>query len=292
MKTMIRHLLVIFVPVLLATACNKSSDAIIPDNPDGIPAPAKPTGNPANDVVETKPAVQKGVTVTVNANIGGFMQALPARYDSTTKRYPLLVFLHGIGELGNGASQLANVAGPGVPGLIRNKKFPASFKVKDKNYSFIVITPQFKAWPSPNDVNAMISYAISKYRIDTTRIYVSGLSMGGGVTWDYAGTYPKRLAAIVPICGAAGPTDTKVKNMVNAGLPVWAFHNEDDPTVSVNNSKNYVSKINALKPAVPARLTLWPTGGHDAWTKATSIAYKENGMNMYEWMLQYSRTVK
>lgn len=292
MKNVIKYVMVILVPVMVATSCKKDVDESETTNPGtGNGGGTKPpVENPYNNVVETKPPVQKGITVNVNANIGGYMEALPALYDSTTKPYPLLVFIHGVGELGNGADQLPNVAGPGVPGLIKNKKFPANFKVGDKNFSFIVITPQFKKWPAVADLNGMITYAIAKYRIDTTRMYVSGLSMGGGVTWDYAGTHPGRIAAIAPICGASGPNDTKAKNMANASLAVWAFHNEDDPTVTVNNSKGYVSKINSYSPLIPAKLTLWPTGGHDAWTKATDPTYKENNMNMYEWMLQYSRT--
>ena len=291
MKNVIKYAMVLLVPVMVATSCKKDVEESDPANPGtGNGGGTKPpVENPYNNVVETKSPVQKGITVNVNANIGGYMEALPALYDSTTKRYPLLLFIHGVGELGNGADQLPNVAGPGTPGLIKNKKFPANFKVGDKNFSFIVITPQFKKWPAVADVNGMITYAIAKYRIDTTRMYVSGLSMGGGVTWDYAGTHPGRIAAIAPICGASGPNDTKAKNMANAGLAVWAFHNEDDPTVSVDNSKGYVSKINSYSPAIRAKLTLWPTGGHDAWTKATDPTYKENNMNMYEWMLQYSR---
>lgn len=295
MKNTMRFLIWMVVPVMAATACSKSvdkdPDPVKPVTPP-VTTPGTPAGNPNNNVVETKPAIQKGITVNVNSNIGGYQQALPALYDSTTKRYPLLVFLHGIGELGNGASDLPNAAWNATPGLIRTKTFPASFTVGGKNYSFIVISPQFKAWPSAKDVNDMINYSISKYRIDTTRMYVSGLSMGGGVTWDYGSTYPSRIAAIVPICGAAGPTDAKAKKMADAGLAVWAFHNEDDYTVSVDNSKGWVTKINSYKPAIPAKLTLWPTGGHDAWTKASRPDYKENGMNMYEWMLQYSRSSK
>lgn len=278
MKSAIRILLTIVSPLVLATACKKGGDA------------DTETSNPYNNVVETKPPVQKGVTVFVNNNIAGYQEAKPALYDSSSKRYPLLVFIHGIGELGNGASDLPNAANVGVPGLIKSKKFPANFVSGGKNYSFLVISPQFKAWPSPQDVGAMVNYAVSKYRVDTTRIYVSGLSMGGGATWDYAAVYASRIAAIVPICGASGPSDDKAKIIAKLGLAVWAFHNEDDYTVSVDNSKGWVSKINGFGPSIPAKLTLWPTGGHDAWTKATNPTYKENGMNMYEWMLQYTRT--
>ena len=248
-----------------------------------------PDNNPANLVAETKPAVMKGITANVNSNIGGYVQALPYRYDSTTKRYPLLVFLHGIGELGNGVDNLMNVAGVGTPLLIKNKQFPANFSVNGKNFSFIVITPQFKAWPSAKDVNDMINYAINKYRIDTTRIYVSGLSMGGGVTWEYAAAYSNRVAAIVPICGASTPNDTKAKKLAQAGVAVWAFHNKDDSTVSYTNSEGYVNRMINFNVNPRPRFTLWPTGGHDAWTRATNPGYKENGMNMYEWMLTHQR---
>ncbi|AXY78228.1 hypothetical protein D3H65_31380 [Paraflavitalea soli] len=292
MKNAIKVLLVLIVPVMVATSCKKDVSENDPGKPTGGSGTKPPVENAYNNVVETKPPVQKGITINVNGNIGGYQQALPALYDSTTKRYPLLVFIHGIGELGDGSTQLYNAANVGVARLIKDKKFPPNFVVNSKNFSFIVISPQIKKWDYTTvakDVNDMITFAINKYRIDTTRIYVSGLSMGGGYTWDYAGTYASRIAAIAPICGASGPNDSKVKTIANAKLPVWAFHNDDDGTVASSNSKNWVSKINALNPPTKARLTLWPTGGHDAWTKATSPAYKENNMNMYEWMLQYTR---
>jgi predicted peptidase len=290
MKHLCKNLTVVLLLCFSITACKKEVATKEPGN-DPPTTPGAPN-NPANNVVETKPAIQKGISVNVNANIGGFMQALPARYDSTTKRYPLLVFIHGIGELGNGTSQLSNAAAVGTPAVIKYGQLPPSFNVGGKNYSLIVLTPQFKQWPSPKDVNDMIDYAVKNYRIDTTRIYVSGLSMGGGVTWEYGAAYAKRIAAIAPICGASGPNDTRAKNIAQNGLAVWAFHNKDDGTVTYTNSEGYVNKINANNPAIKARLSLWPTGGHDAWSKATNPSYKENGMNMYEWMLQYSRSAK
>lgn len=284
MKNLCKTLPALLMLCLSITACKKEVASHDPGSDPG--------GNPANDIVETKPAIQKGVSVNVNGNIGGYMEALPARYDSTTKNYPLLVFIHGVGELGDGTSQLSNVANVGTPSVIKNGKLPPNFSVNGKNYSFIVISPQFKAWPSAKDVNDMIDYAIKKYRIDTSRMYVSGLSMGGGVTWDYAVAYGKRIAAVVPICGASGPSDSKAQKIAQAGLAVWAFHNKDDGTVSYHNSEDYVNKINANNPPIKARLTLWATGGHDAWSKATNPTYKEDNRNMYEWMLQYSRQSK
>jgi predicted peptidase len=288
MKNLCQTLTVLLVFCMSITACKKE----VTSNGTGTTPNPGGDNNPANDIVETKPIVNKAVSVNVNGNIGGFLYALPARYDSTTKKYPLLLFIHGIGELGNGTSQLSNAAAVGTPSVIKWGEFPANFSVGGKNYSFIVVTPQFKAWPSAKDVNDMIDYAVKNYRIDTTRMYVSGLSMGGGVTWDYAVAYGKRVAAIAPICGASGPNDSKAQKIAQSGVAVWAFHNKDDGTVTYTNSEGFVNKINSFSPPIKAKLTLWATGGHDAWSKACSPNYRENNMNMYEWMLQYSRISK
>ncbi|MFT3933731.1 MAG: PHB depolymerase family esterase [Chitinophagaceae bacterium] len=247
----------------------------------------------ADNLPETAPAVQTAVTANITSRIGGFYKALPARYDSTTKKYPLLIFLHGVGELGNGTSDLPRLLNNAVPRLLNQKTFPAQFTVNGANYSFIVINPQFKEWPQATDVNAMIDYAVANYRVDQSRIYVAGLSMGGGNTWDYAVAYANRIAAIVPICGASWPSKDQLGNIAKANLPVWAFHNNDDGTVGVNTTISNVDNINSFNPAIPAKKTIWPYGGHDAWTKATNPATKEcDGKNMYEWMLQYKRDLK
>ncbi|HEX5153140.1 MAG TPA: hypothetical protein VFW07_16935 [Parafilimonas sp.] len=235
---------------------------------------------------ETSPPVQTPVSYAINSNIGGYLEALPASYAKhAKKKYPLIIFLHGLGETGNGTTDLYKVAVNAVPKLIQDGQFPSNFTVKDKYFQFIVLSPQFKDWPQPSDVNAVLNLAIQKYRVDTMRVYVCGLSMGGGATWDYAIDYGKRLAAIVPISGASWPTTDKAAKIAQSGVRVWAFHNQDDSTVPSWYSINYVSYINNSNPQVPARLTLFPVNGHDAWTKATDPGYKENGKNIYEWML-------
>ena len=276
--------------MLFFVSCSKK-DLLKPagskDNNTGSEQTTPPSS--VNDVIETKPAVQKAVAANITGNIGGYMEALPALYDSTTKNYPLLIFLHGMGESGNGVSEIDRVASIATPALIRNGKFPASFVSQGKNYSFIVLSPQFKGWPTPGDVDAMITYAISRYRIDASRIYLTGLSMGGGGVWEYVSVYNSRVAAIAPICGASWPNDQKAQKIAQGGMAVWAFHNQDDPTIAAQYSIDYISKINSFGPTVKAKLTLWSNGGHDAWTKASDPQYRENGMNMYEWFLQYAK---
>ncbi|PWU01541.1 MAG: hypothetical protein C5B52_07205 [Bacteroidetes bacterium] len=244
---------------------------------------------PDLNAVETIKPIQTAISTTINANCKGFYSAVPGHYDSNSRKYPLMVFIHGVGELGNGTTDLPKVLNNAMPNLIKNGKFPANFVVNNQNYSFIVISPQFVAWPSADDVNAVVNYAIANYRVDTSRVYVTGLSMGGGATWDYAVKYSSRVAALVPMCGASSPSMSKAQSIANTNLPVWAFHNEDDPTVSVNNTKGWVTDINSYNPNPLARMTLWPTGGHNAWSKASDPTYTENNMNIYEWMLQYHR---
>ncbi|MEO8584070.1 MAG: dienelactone hydrolase family protein [Flavitalea sp.] len=251
-----------------------------------------PPGNVPDSIIETVPATHGSLSVDVNANCAGYYYAVPERYDSSTQNYPLILFIHGIGELGNGKSDLVNMTRAGLPRLINKNGFPPSFESGGEHFSFIVVAPQFKKWPTNADVNSVLQYAIKKYRIDESRIYMAGLSMGGGVTWNFSAEFGGSLAAVVPICGGSNPDNKRAASIAAFNLPVWAFHNEDDPTVPVSFSRDYVSKINSYHPAVAAKLTTWKTGGHDSWTKAFDPATKENGMNMYEWMLQYKNLLK
>ncbi len=285
----------VFIALLVTGACQK----------DGITPPAKPGPATAasqqaaikmsTTVVETAPPVQTPQYHSIDGNIGGFYQSLPAKYYSTTQHYPLMIFCHGMGELGNGSSsQLPYVLRNGPPKLINNKTFPASFSVNGKTFSFIVLSPQFRNWPQPGDIQATIQYAISHYRIDTTRIYLTGLSMGGGVVWQYpaAGVnYARRLAAILPVAGASYPEPNKAAPIAATDLATWALQNQNDPTVPSFYSVDYVKYINAFKPTPNplAILTLFPASGHDSWDEAYNPNYKLNNLNVYQWMLQYSR---
>jgi pimeloyl-ACP methyl ester carboxylesterase len=240
--------------------------------------------------------VQTARYARIAGNSNGYYEYLPPDYNTSGQNYPLLIFVHGIGELGDGSQyQLPKVLVNGPPRLINNGSWPVSFKVKGRSYSFIVISPQFTYWPGGNDIKSVIDYCVSHYRVDQSRIYVTGLSMGGGVVWDYASMSTEaamRVAAIVPVCGALDGNLTRGKIIAGANLPVWALQNQNDPTVSSQNTVDWYNAINAPSAPVanpPMVMTLFPASGHDAWTRAYDPNYKEKGMNVYEWMLQYSR---
>jgi hypothetical protein len=230
----------------------------------------------------------------IGTNVKGYYEYLPQGYETGTETYPLIVCLHGKGALGNGdAATMPSVLSGGVTHIIDIGKFPVSFTVNGTTHKFIVISPQFVAWQAPQDVDAVIKYAIAHYRVNVKRIYLTGLSMGGGGVWDYAGynsIASNSLAAIVPVCGSSYPEPEKGRVMAAANLPVWATHNTGDDVVYVYKTNGYIDYINQAPAPVPAaKKTLFNVHGHDAWTTTYSPAYKENGLNIYEWMLQYQR---
>jgi dienelactone hydrolase len=239
--------------------------------------------------------VQTARNISMVPNSGGFYEYLPQGYNTGTLNYPLIVFIHGLGEVGNGTSQLPLVLNNAIPKLINQGTFPTSFTVNGQTFRFIVISPQFLGWPVPTDIEGVLDYLVQHYRVDQTRIYITGLSMGGGATWDYGGgssVYANRLAAIVPVCGASFPEPVRCRVITNANLPVWATHNSGDPTVPVSYTNDYIANINmAPSPTPLAKKSIFPVSGHDAWSKTYDPNWKEDGvMNIYQWMLQYTRS--
>lgn len=232
---------------------------------------------------------------SIITNSKAFYEYLPQGYQSESQQYPLLIFVHGIGELGWGTTtSLPNVLLNGPPRLIKDGKFPNTFNVKGEVFKFIVLSPQFISWPTPTDIEELIDYAVSHYRVDVNRIYVTGLSMGGGVVWEYASksaAYANRIAAIVPVCGVAPSNEQKGQVIASANLPVWATHNNGDGAVEVKNTNNFIYYINSSNPppAPLAKKTIFDDDSHDAWSKTYNPEFRENGLNVYEWMLHYKR---
>lgn len=235
-------------------------------------------------------------SIRINSNIGGFYEYLPQGYSAAASQlYPLIVYLHGDGDRGLGTqADLAKLLTKALPKYIDDGLFPVSYTVNGQTFRFLVISPQYDQWPSPVDIGDVITYAKNHYKVDTNRIYLTGMSVGGGRTWEYAGSTllaAQKLAAIVPVCGYSTATTSTTRNMANANLPIWATHNQGDPNVPVALTNNYVSMINGnSQPPTPlAQKSIFAANDHDAWTRTYNPSYKENNKNIYEWMLQFSR---
>ncbi|MGN6495261.1 MAG: PKD domain-containing protein [Agriterribacter sp.] len=243
-----------------------------------------------NAQVQTiKPVYQRLYTT-----LGGFYESLPVDYASQpNKKYPLLIFLHGAGEKGDGSpAQLPRVLRNGPPRVISQGKFPSKFLVNGQEFSFIVVAPQVNGSSGSNSaIGAMIEYCIKNYRVDEQRIYITGLSLGGLMTYNFVG-YKKevtaRIAATLLVCPNAVSVETRANVIASSNLPVWLTNNDGDNAAKIGNATKTVNMINAYNPNPRVRFTIFNKVGHDAWTKTYDPAFKEDGKNVYEWMLGYT----
>lgn len=234
-------------------------------------------------------------TVSINAACGGYYEYLPANYNSTSGKYPLLIYISGgNGAFGNGtASSMAIILNQGVPRVINQNLLPTSFTVNGETTSFIIISPQFRYKPSPQEVNSFIDYIVSAYpRVDAERVCLTGFSIGGDVAWKtpYDLASARRLAALVPVAGYNNPYSDANAEFIAAGeLPVWAIHSNDD-AAPVAWTIGMVNKINSYNPVVPPVLSR-PNGLTHEQTHVVVYepTYKPNGLNIYEWCLQFRR---
>lgn len=220
--------------------------------------------------------------VQINSRAKGFYIYTPPGYDPAQK-YPLMVSLHGLGEIGPTSTKPLTSILNNAPMRYINSGFQPNM---------IVIAPQYISWIQSYDIHNTLNYAIANYSVDTTRMYLIGLSMGGGAAWDFLSVpaYTKRIAAFAVAAGASTPSAAKAKAIRNDGLPVWAFHNSGDPTVVVSQTNGWVSQINASPtPKIPAKKTIFTSNSHDSWSKSFDPNYREDGKNVYEWLLQYTQ---
>lgn len=233
--------------------------------------------------------------VSITSNTNGFYDYLPQGYSATgTTLYPLLIFVHGRDEAGNGGSQLTRVLKHGPPKLINAGTFPTSFSVGGKTFKFIVLAPQFINNASASNINGVINYALAHYKVDPKRIYLTGLSAGGGTIENTAAdpTVGKRIAALVEFAGSGTPSATKGATIAANNVAFWGIHNKYDGLVSSSKTINFVDYTLAAKPTANAKKTITGLGGgtsHDCWTSRYQPTWKENNLNIYEWMLQYAR---
>ncbi len=284
MSKLLRTSFICFILFSTLTGCKKELW------PDLFPSPDPP--QPPASEIETEPATLKAVSKSYNGMTNGFYLAQPVKYSTSGKRYPLIVWIHGAGQFGNGTTDLALVLREGIPKMFVDKKIAPNYKVGTENLSFMMAAPQFIGYPTVQQVQSFVDSLKKNYRIDSTRIYLSGMSIGGIITSDVTGAYPTSYAAILPMGGVSRPgadLAEKTRRIASGKVSVWVFHNEDDFVYNVSEARNFVALINRNVPPVLAKLTTAPTGGHDAWTKHSDPAFRENNLNIYEWMLQYKR---
>lgn len=211
---------------------------------------------------------EKEIRETVQAK---YLLYLPEDYDASEEEWPLMLFLHGRGERGD---DLKKVANNGPPRLVEEE---------NHSFPFVIVSPQCPTddwWPTNWQVavlDSLLTEIVTTHRIDTDRIYVTGLSMGGFGTWRLASEYPNRFAAIAPICGGGNPD--YADRIVH--LPIWVFHGAKDPTVPIEKSEEMVEALE--RAGGEPKFTVYPEAKHDSWTETY------NNSELYEWFLKHKR---
>lgn len=201
----------------------------------------------------------------------------PSQHDNA--RYPLVIFLHGSGERGNDNVVTLKHIAPLFLKDTNREAFPC--------YVIVPQCPENENWTYPDwyqepkeplsSVVSLIDSLKNLPTVDSTRIYVTGLSMGGYGTWYLLTKYPDIFAAAVPICGGGDPHQVQKF----AHIPIWNFHGAKDDAVPVERSR---SMMEALEDAGGTpKYTEYRKVGHESWINA----YAEIGL--LPWLFSQKR---
>ena len=219
------------------------------------------------------PAAIEGQTVQPALGQGGlaYLLFIPKGYNESGKdRWPLLIFLHGSGERG---TDINVVKKHGPPMLVE----------KDPAFPFIVISPQLpeqsatigRYWPIP-PLEAILHHALKTLRVDPSRVYLTGLSLGGMATWEWGIAHPEHFAALAPVAASGDP-----KRACDAkDVPVWAFHGDHDGSVDTRGDFEMIDALKKCASSPAPRLTIYPNTDHWSWVPAY------NDPALWMWLLE------
>lgn len=206
-----------------------------------------------------------------------YLLSLPQGYGAESgARWPLILFLHGIGARGVHPESLKK---HGIPKVVEERE----------ELPFITVSPQCPPrttwWDHMDALDALLHEVVATYAVDTARSYLTGLSMGGYGTWRLATLFPDRFAAIAPICGGGSVAYGFPQRVcVLKDVPVWVFHGAQDTTVPLRESEVLVKTLRRCGGKV--RFTVYPEAGHDSWTETY------NNPALYTWFLEHRRRQK
>ena len=270
-------------PTLTAALPTRTAAPSVTPSPTLPPCPSTSGQKPCAMDVSIPASSSNSYIVRIH-----YLFYLPADYGKDLqKKWPLLLFLHGSGNIGSDLNQLKTAA---IPYMLETQT----------NFPFIVISPQLPAssantfesgatqiqyWSWMIDpLNILIDQVIANYLVDTHRVYLTGLSLGGFGTWEYALRYPRRFSAVVPVAGGyqlgsievpAGICDLK-------NLPIWVFHGDQDTTVPSINDQAMVKALQDCGGNV--HFTLYPDANHSqSWQRAYA------NPELWKWLLDQTK---
>ncbi|WP_276390924.1 prolyl oligopeptidase family serine peptidase [Eudoraea chungangensis] len=204
---------------------------------------------------------------TVSTEVLSYYLYLPEDYKESS-RVPLLLFLHGGGESGGNLEDLKTNGPPKM--LAEGREFP-----------FAILAPQNpnkRKWWNTLAVMKLLEKIVKDYKIDTNRIYLTGLSRGGGAAWELCVQYPDKFAAMAVVCGMA---PLPYAAWINKDMPIWVFHGTEDKSIPFSESEDMVARLREMKYNVT--FTKYEGVGHDSWIQAY------NTEELYEWFMNQKK---
>ena len=229
-------------------------------------------GSPSS--AQTNPTADR-ITKTLTNAAGDAVpyQLFPPLHFDKAKTYPLVLCLHGAGEMKNAPYAAKTAASSKLLQPDMRAKFPAFLLVPQTTTGWVKrpgrnlvaeggyrVADMEESAPMKLVLQA-VGDVMKDYKIDPARLYVSGQSMGGVATWDLIVRHPEMFAAAVPICGVG---DVTMAGKIQC--PVWCFHGDADTTVPVKCSREMTAAMKAAGRAV--KYTEFPGVGHGSWGPA------------------------
>lgn len=186
-----------------------------------------------------------------NESLFNYLVYLPKDHNPS-KKYPLLIFLHGSGEVGNDLT------------MLKCHSIPKICDAKDASFNAIIIAPQCpvgKTWGTLTEkIQEFIADMVIKYNIEEKAISITGISMGGFGTFQIIIAYPKLFSAAAPVCGGCHAWGlAPIKNM-----PLKIYHGGRDDVVDMFYSLDVYRALKRLG-STNAELHILPDGYHDIW---------------------------
>ena len=217
----------------------------------------------------------------------------PTTYETSKEKYPILIFFHGYGEIGHeNEKQIRVLQKPNklLDMLIETDKCiilapqcydPCEFNWVGLNH--VWSTGNRDNYPEKPNISLaaamnLLKEEIETNRVDTDRIYIAGISMGGYACWEALARYPKLFAAAIPVCG--GGIRSSCKDLTNIGIR--AFHGVIDGTVPYLGTKEMVDTITSLgnKDCIG---TYFENIGHNCWDAAYATPH------LIDWLFEHHK---
>lgn len=218
-----------------------------------------------------KQTIQVQVTIDLP-----YLLYLPEDYKTSTKHYPLILFLHGKGERGNDLD------------LVKREGLTAKLE-SDDSIPFIIVAPQCPLgtkWEYHlKTLKHLVDSTVATQRVNRSQIYCTGLSMGGAGTWSLITEFPDLFAAAIPICGRErNELDFPERLQKITHLPVWCFHGDADSVVPLSSSIYLTDHLREY--GGNPKLTIYEGVGHDSWTQTYA------NPEIYDWLLSHQLDVE